>query len=57
MSGTPVVWAPNNEVALVQTENEQEIAISNTNFLEGRNDILFNNVLEYFGLKTGDFYM
>ena len=55
MSGTPVVWVPNNEVALAQTENEQEVALSNTNVSEGRNDILFYNVLEYYGLKTSDF--
>lgn len=55
MSHTPVVWAENDEIALAETEPEHEIALSNTNVNESRNDGILNRVLEYYNLTPEDF--
>ena len=55
MGNIPVVWAANQEVSLLETEAEHEIALSNSNVNESQNDIILNKVLEYYHLSVSDF--
>lgn len=55
MSGVPVVWAYNNEVALGETEAEHEIALSKLNVNERKNDVVLKNIIDYYGLSLKNF--
>ena len=55
LSGTPVVWAANNEVDLADTEGSKADALSASNVNESRNDTIMKRVLENLNLSTNDF--
>lgn len=56
LNGYPVVWVPNNEVALPEVENSYVTALQNNNVDENLNDIFMKNVMMKFDINPKKFF-
>lgn len=53
---TPVVWVPNWEVELPEICNQNDIALSEDNIGQNKNDIYLNNVMDYLSIESKQFF-